>query len=76
RDCPDAHVALSRYRHQRFMPVVAMPSISRRWKNRKKKNTGTSIRTVAIVGCGIGRSHIVEGYLPHSDKFKVVAICD
>lgn len=35
-----------------------------------------SIRTVAIVGCGIGRSHIVEGYLPHSDKFKVVAICD
>ncbi|MDU0308099.1 Gfo/Idh/MocA family protein [Rhizobium sp. 10PS4] len=35
-----------------------------------------SIKTVAIVGCGIGRSHIVEGYLPHSDKFKVVAICD
>ena len=27
---------------QRFMPVVAMPSISRRWKNRKKKKIGTS----------------------------------
>src|SRR5690606_11506718 len=25
---------------------------------------------------GIGRSHIVEGYLPNADKFKVVAICD
>lgn len=35
-----------------------------------------SIRTVAIVGCGIGRSHIVEGYLPNFDKFRVVAICD
>ncbi|MFB2607237.1 Gfo/Idh/MocA family oxidoreductase, partial [Rhizobium phaseoli] len=35
-----------------------------------------SVKTVAIVGCGIGRSHIVEGYLPHADKFKVVAICD
>ena len=36
----------------------------------------SSIKTVAIVGCGIGRSHIVEGYLPNADKFKVVAICD
>ena len=35
-----------------------------------------SIKRVAIVGCGIGRSHIVEGYLPHPEKFKVVAICD
>jgi predicted dehydrogenase len=34
------------------------------------------IWTVAIIGCGIGRSHIVEGYLPHPDKFKVAAICD
>lgn len=35
-----------------------------------------SIKTVAIVGCGIGRSHIVEGYLPHPDKFRVAAVCD
>ena len=34
------------------------------------------IRTVAVVGCGIGRSHIVEGYAPHPDKFRVAAICD
>ena len=34
------------------------------------------IFNVAIVGCGIGRSHIVEGYLPNADKFKVVALCD
>jgi hypothetical protein len=27
-------------------------------------------------GCGIGRSHIVEGYLTNADKFKVVAMCD
>lgn len=31
---------------------------------------------VAVIGCGIGRSHIVEGYLPHPDKFRVAAICD
>src|SRR5258706_15910517 len=29
---------------QRFMPVVAIPSISRRWKNRKMKNTGSRER--------------------------------
>jgi predicted dehydrogenase len=34
------------------------------------------IYTVAIVGGGIGRSHIVEGYLPNADKFKLLAICD
>ena len=28
--------------------------------------------TVAVVGGGIGRSHIVEGYLPNADKFKVL----
>jgi predicted dehydrogenase len=32
--------------------------------------------TVAVVGCGIGRSHIAEGYAPHPDKFRVAAICD
>lgn len=34
------------------------------------------IYTVAVVGGGIGRSHIVEGYVPNADKFKVLAICD
>lgn len=34
------------------------------------------ILNVAVVGCGIGRSHIVEGYLPNADRFKVVALCD
>lgn len=36
----------------------------------------SKIYNVAIVGCGIGRSHIVEGYLPNSDKYRVVALCD
>ncbi|RWX79332.1 Gfo/Idh/MocA family oxidoreductase [Neorhizobium lilium] len=31
---------------------------------------------VGIIGCGIGRSHIVEGYLPHADKYEVAALCD
>ena len=31
---------------------------------------------VAVIGCGIGRSHIVEGYLPNADKFKVKVLCD
>ena len=34
------------------------------------------IYTVAIVGGGIGRSHIVEGYATNKDKFRVIAICD
>ena len=36
----------------------------------------TEIKTVAIVGCGIGRSHVIEGYLPNADRFKVIAVCD
>lgn len=31
---------------------------------------------VAVIGVGIGRSHIVEGYMPNADKFKVLALCD
>ena len=31
---------------------------------------------VAIAGCGIGRSHIAQGYAGHPDKFRVVALCD
>jgi len=37
--------------------------------------TDTQIRTVAIVGCGIGRAHI-EGCRAHPDKFRVLALCD
>ena len=32
----------------------------------------SDIFTVAVVGGGIGRSHIIEGYLPNADKFKVL----
>src|SRR5208282_77637 len=31
---------------------------------------------VAVVGCGIGRSHLADGYSRHPDKFRVVAVCD
>lgn len=34
------------------------------------------IFNVAVIGCGIGRSHIVEGYLPNSGRFKVKVLCD
>lgn len=34
------------------------------------------IYNVAVIGVGIGRAHIVEGYLPNKDKFKVAALCD
>jgi len=34
------------------------------------------IYTVAVIGGGIGRSHIVEGYETNKDKFRVLAICD
>jgi predicted dehydrogenase len=43
---------------------------------RKDRSMSSAIRNVAVVGCGIGRSHIVDGYLPNSDRFKVLAICD
>jgi len=34
------------------------------------------IWNVAVIGCGIGRLHIAEGYQRHPDKFRVLAICD
>jgi predicted dehydrogenase len=37
---------------------------------------GSRIWTVAVVGCGIGRSHIAEGYWSYPDKFQVLALCD
>ena len=36
----------------------------------------SDIKTVAVVGVGIGRSHIVEGYLTNPDKYKVMVLCD
>ena len=36
----------------------------------------SDIKKVAVVGLGIGRSHIVEGYLPHPDRFEVAVVCD
>jgi hypothetical protein len=38
--------------------------------------TRVSTVAVAVVGCGIGRSHIAEGYARHPDKFRVRALCD
>ncbi|MBI3512760.1 MAG: Gfo/Idh/MocA family oxidoreductase [Proteobacteria bacterium] len=34
------------------------------------------IWTVAVVGCGVGRLHLAEGYARHPDKFRVLALCD
>ena len=31
---------------------------------------------VGIVGCGAGRTHLIEGYVPNADRFDVVALCD
>lgn len=36
----------------------------------------SGIRTVGVVGAGIGRSHILEGYATNPDKFRVLALCD
>jgi predicted dehydrogenase len=34
------------------------------------------VLNVAVIGLGIGRAHIAEGYAKHADKFRVLAICD
>ena len=34
------------------------------------------VKTVAVVGCGIGRSHVIEGFVPNADKFVLLAVCD
>ena len=38
--------------------------------------TTPKIWTVGVVGCGIGRNHIAQGYCLHPDKFRVQAVCD
>ena len=34
------------------------------------------IFNVAVIGAGIGRSHIVEGYVPNAGQYKVTVLCD
>ncbi len=36
----------------------------------------SDIKNVAVVGLGIGRSHMDEGYRNHPDKFRVAVLCD
>ncbi len=38
--------------------------------------TMSDIKKVAVIGLGIGRSHIIEGYLPNADYFEVAVLCD
>ena len=33
-------------------------------------------KTVAVIGCGIGRNHIAEGYARLRDQFDLQVICD
>ncbi|MBA3325890.1 MAG: Gfo/Idh/MocA family oxidoreductase [Rhodobacteraceae bacterium] len=35
-----------------------------------------SVKSVAVVGLGIGRVHIVDGYVPNADRFRLAALCD
>lgn len=34
------------------------------------------VKSVAVVGCNIGRSHILEGYAPRPERWRVAAVCD
>jgi predicted dehydrogenase len=36
----------------------------------------TRIRTVAVIGCGVGRNHIAQGFGKHPEKFRVAVVCD
>ena len=36
----------------------------------------SNVKTVAVVGLGIGRAHLEEGFANHPDKFRVLAACD
>ena len=38
--------------------------------------SGASKLRVGIIGCGAGRTHLVEGYVPNADCFEVLALCD
>ncbi|MBV8119768.1 MAG: Gfo/Idh/MocA family oxidoreductase [Alphaproteobacteria bacterium] len=41
-----------------------------------QKGVVVKIWNVAVIGAGIGRNHIAEGYLALPDKFRVMALCD
>jgi predicted dehydrogenase len=34
------------------------------------------IWTVAVVGCGVGRNHIAQGYGKHPEEFRALVVCD
>jgi predicted dehydrogenase len=36
----------------------------------------TRVYNVAVIGCGIGRAHIEEGYAPLKNRFRLLALCD
>jgi predicted dehydrogenase len=36
----------------------------------------TRVYNVAVIGCGIGRAHIEEGYARLKDRFRLMALCD
>lgn len=36
----------------------------------------SEVKSVAVVGCNIGRSHIFEGYAPRPERWRVAAVCD
>lgn len=36
----------------------------------------TTRKSVAVVGCGVGRSHIRDGYAPFPDRWRLAALCD
>lgn len=36
----------------------------------------SEVKSVAVVGCNIGRSHILEGYAPRPERWRLAAVCD
>ncbi|RDJ19725.1 gfo/Idh/MocA family oxidoreductase [Bosea caraganae] len=36
----------------------------------------SEVKSVAVVGCNIGRSHIAEGYAPRPERWRLAAVCD
>ncbi|TCR67067.1 Gfo/Idh/MocA family oxidoreductase [Bosea sp. BK604] len=36
----------------------------------------SEVKSVAVVGCNIGRSHIFEGYAPRPERWRLAAVCD
>ncbi len=52
------------------------PSRRRPWRKPEGRIEMAKIYNVAVIGLGIGRAHIEEGYSKHEDKFRVLALCD